>query len=73
VSLSVAGKPQAAVEELLLRAEETLNCRLLDLAEHTLQRHHSAIRDTQPLKQRIEALRQRYHSYGAQLRMVRPT
>jgi CheY-like chemotaxis protein len=71
VSLSVAGKPQAAVEELLLRAEETLNCRLLDLAEHTLQRHHSAIRDTQPLKQRIDALRQRYHSYGAQLRMVR--
>jgi len=71
VSLSVAGKPQAAVEALLARAEETLNCRLLDLADHTLQRHHSAIRETQPLKDRAQALRSRYHSYGTQLRMVR--
>jgi len=70
VSLSVRGNPSAAVQALLTGAEETLNGRLLDLAEHTLKRHHAAIRDAEPLQQRAEALRQRYHSYGAQLRLA---
>ncbi|MFZ5542345.1 MAG: response regulator [Pseudomonadota bacterium] len=70
VSLSVRGNPAAAVQALLAGAEDTLNGRLLDLAEHTLRRHHAAIRDTAPLQQRIDALRQRYHSYGAQLRLA---
>lgn len=70
VGLSVRGNPSAAVQALLAGAEETLNGRLLDLAEHTLQRHHAAIRDADPLQQRAQALRARYHSYGAQLRLA---
>jgi CheY-like chemotaxis protein len=72
VSLSLAGKPEAAVGTLLGAAETTFNGRLLDLAEHTLARYHSAIRETRPLKARIEALRASHHSYGAQLRNARP-
>jgi CheY-like chemotaxis protein len=70
VSQSVRGNPTAAVEALLAGAEETLNGRLLDLADHTLRRHHAAIRQADPLRQRIDALRSRYHSYGAQLRLA---
>lgn len=71
VSLSLAGHPEAAVEWLLAHAEGTLNGRLLDLADHTLQRYRSAIRDTKPLHARVEALRTSHHSYGAQLRLSR--
>jgi DNA-binding NarL/FixJ family response regulator len=71
VSLSVQGKPEAAVQALLRSARQTFNGRLLDLAEHTLQRHHSAIRDAQPLQQGIEQLRASHHSYGARLRLAR--
>jgi AmiR/NasT family two-component response regulator len=70
VTLSVQGQPQAAVQALLAGAEDTLNRRLLDLAEHTLQRHHAAIRDADALQRRIDELRSRYHSYGAQLRLA---
>jgi CheY-like chemotaxis protein len=70
VSLTLGGDPAGAVQALLAGAEETLNGRLLDLAEHTLHRHHAAIRDAQPLQQRVDALRGRYHSYGAQLRLA---
>ncbi|MED5622111.1 response regulator [Ideonella sp. BN130291] len=72
VTLSVQRKPQAAVEALLAGSEETLNRRLLDLAEHTLQRHHAAIREADALQHRIDELRSRYHSYGAQLRLATP-
>jgi tetratricopeptide (TPR) repeat protein len=72
VSLSIAGKPAAAVQELLNQAEQTLNSKLLDLANHTLERHRAAIADAAQLQGRIEALRNRYHTYGTQVRLTRP-
>jgi CheY-like chemotaxis protein/Flp pilus assembly protein TadD len=72
VSLSVAGRPREAVTELLSQAEQTHNSKLLDLAAHTVQRHRAAIGETSELEQRIEALRNRYHSYGTQVRLTRP-
>ncbi|MED5619194.1 response regulator [Ideonella sp. BN130291] len=72
VSLSVAGKPQAAVMDLLSQAEQTLNSKLLDLAAHTLERHRAAIPDAPRVQERIDALRSRYHSYGTQVRLTRP-
>lgn len=71
VALTLQGQPAAAVANLLQAAEETLNGRLLDLAEQTLKRHHAAISDVGPLQARIDALREQYHSYGAQLRLPR--
>jgi hypothetical protein len=37
-----------------------------------VQRHRAAIGETSELEQRIEALRNRYHSYGTQVRLTRP-
>ncbi len=70
VSLSVRGNPAGAVQALLAGAERTLNGRLLDLAEHTLQRHQAGIGEATALQQRIDTLRSQYHSYGAQLRLA---
>jgi CheY-like chemotaxis protein len=72
VSLSVAGRPHEAVTELLTQTEQTHNSKLLDLAAHTLQRHRAAVPDAQQLQDRIDALRNRYHSYGTQVRLTRP-
>jgi len=72
VSQSVAGNPAGAVQELLIHSTQTLNSKLLDLAAHTLDRHRAAISDVSDLQQRIEALRNRYHAYGTQLRLTRP-
>jgi len=73
VAMAVKGQPLPAVEALLQGAELTLNGRLLDLADHSLQRHALAIGAPAPaLRTRIDTLRERYHSYGAQLRLVRP-
>jgi len=72
VSLTIAGKPEAAVQELLSHAEQTLNSKLLDLASHTLERHRAAIASAAQLQSRIEGLRSRYHTYGTQVRLTRP-
>lgn len=76
LELSVAGARLRAVQELLDHAEATLNAKLLDLAEHTLQRHVEVVRDAgeqvQPLQDRIQALRDTYHAYGARIRLTRP-
>ncbi|MEW6704834.1 MAG: response regulator [Pseudomonadota bacterium] len=72
VSLSVAGRPHEAVLELLNQSEQTLNSKLLDLAAHTLQRHRAAIPDAALLQERIDTLRNRYHSYGTQVHLTRP-
>ena len=69
VTLSVQGEPQAAAKALLSAAEQTLNGRLLDLAEHTLLRHHDTIGEIDALQRRVRALRELYHAYGAQLRL----
>ncbi len=72
VSRSVAGERREAVLELLAQAENTLNAKLLDLADHTLQRHADTVPDAQALKDRIDALRRSHHGYGTQINLTRP-
>lgn len=69
VSYTVGGDPTRAVVSLLERAQRTLNSRLLDLASHTLERHRSEIADAVTLQSRIDALNERYRSYGAQVQL----
>ena len=71
MSHSLAGRPRDAVIALLEGAERTLNAKLMDLADHTLERHRSAIEDNAFLALRIEALHAQYRSYGTQVRMAR--
>lgn len=70
VERSVAGDRREAVVSLLANAEATLNAKLLDLAEHTLQRHLNAVPDAQALHDRITRLREIYHVYGTQIRLT---
>ena len=69
VAHTVAGEPRKAVEMLLERAEQTLNSKLIDLALHTLQRHHASISDAEALQDRASALDRRFRSYGTQVQL----
>ena len=57
VALSLAGDPSAAVRALLLGAENTLNSKLLDMAEQTLSRHATRIEDAEALRAAVQRLR----------------
>jgi hypothetical protein len=57
MSLSMGGKPAAAVEELILRGEETLNSKLVESAYSVIERYSAKIGDTKELYARVEALR----------------
>jgi CheY-like chemotaxis protein len=57
MSLSMGGKPAAAVEELILRGEETLNSKLVESAYMVIERYSAKIGDTQALYARVEVLR----------------
>jgi tetratricopeptide (TPR) repeat protein len=57
MSLSMGGKPAAAVEELILRGEETLNGKLVESAFSVIERYSAKIGDTKELYARVEALR----------------
>ncbi|MCV4803324.1 hypothetical protein OFC41_32370, partial [Escherichia coli] len=63
------GRPDEAVALLMDAAERTLNAKLMDLAQHTLERHWSAIADREALKARVDALDKQYRSYGTQIRL----
>lgn len=69
VSHTLAGEPGEAVSLLLQAAEQTLNAKLMDLAQHTLERHWAAIDAREAFKARIEALERQYRSYGTQIRL----
>ena len=56
---------------LLEGAEQTLNAKLMDLANHTLERHRTLIEDVDSLLLRSAGLNAQYRSYGTQLRMAR--
>lgn len=57
---SLAGDPAGAVEQLLEHAGQTLNSKLLDLAQQLLLRHRARIAPaTEPLQASIDALRER--------------
>lgn len=72
LSHSISGRPDQAIADLLAAAEQTLNGKLIELAAHTLARHESAIADAPALRDRIEALRKRFLSYGTQIPLTRP-
>jgi CheY-like chemotaxis protein len=57
MSLSLGGNPAAAVEELLLRGQETLNTKLVESASMVLERYSAKIGDTQALLARVQHLR----------------
>jgi CheY-like chemotaxis protein len=57
MSLSMKGDPAAAVRELLLRGEETLNIKLVESALSVLDRYSEKIGDTSALRAEVEALR----------------
>lgn len=69
VSNTLKGQPGEAARMLLVRAETTLNAKLMDLAIHTLDRHGPAIEDVEPLRDRAMALHKRYRSYGTQVQL----
>jgi CheY-like chemotaxis protein len=71
VSHTLAGRPRDAVVALLEGAEQTLNAKLMDLAEHTLERHRAAIDDADSLSLRVMGLHAQYRTYGTQVRMAR--
>jgi tetratricopeptide (TPR) repeat protein len=72
VAHAVAGEPRRAVVELLAHGERTRNAKLLDLAQHTLERHRERIEDAVALADAIERLNRRYRSYGTQLHLGAP-
>jgi CheY-like chemotaxis protein len=73
VARTLAGEPAAAAQDLLQLAEQTLNAKLMDLAQHTLLRHHARIGEAAaaPMIQRLQQLVQTYRSYGTQVRAAR--
>ncbi len=69
VSKTIGGAPAEAVQLLLASAEMTLNAKLVDLALHTIERHHARIPDAETLLQRAKLLHQRYRGYGTQVHL----
>ncbi|WP_374568310.1 response regulator [Ideonella sp.] len=69
VSHTVAGEPGRAVTSLLDAAEQSLNGKLMDLAVHTLERHRHGIAHNDELSRRVQALQDRYRSYGTQVKL----
>lgn len=57
MSLSLKGDPGAAVKELLLRGQETLNTKLVDSALSVLERYSAKIDNTEALQSQVRALR----------------
>jgi predicted Zn-dependent protease len=59
ITLSMAGNPASAIDNLLQQGRETLNVRLIDNAYQLLQKHAGKVSDSDGLKTRILELRQR--------------
>ena len=60
LSLSMAGDPQAAVNDLILHGNATLNAKLIETAYQVLQRYADKIEGVQSLSKTIQELRSRY-------------
>ncbi|MEO8155372.1 MAG: response regulator [Rhizobacter sp.] len=71
VSKTIAGHPEVAVQLLLSKAEQTLNAKLIDLALHTINRHHDKIEGAASLKERVTILHDKYRGYGTQIHLSR--
>ena len=57
---ALEGDPGASVRALLAHAERTLNAKLVDTAQRTLQRYRERVDDAAALDERLQALRARY-------------
>jgi hypothetical protein len=57
MSLSLGGYPTAAVAELILRGQETLNRKLVESASMVIERYSAKIGDSEKLYVRVEVLR----------------
>ena len=71
VSKTISGAPGEAVQLLLASAESSLNAKLVDLAMHTIERHHDRIADADAQQQRAKRLHDRYRGYGTQVHLGR--
>lgn len=67
VSKTISGSPGEAVLLLLAGADASLNAKLVDLALHTIERHHARIPDAEALLKRAKLLHERYRGYGTQV------
>jgi len=67
MSHSVIGSPQATIQALLAKGGETLNAKLIDLAEAVMQRHAQRIDEHASLAERIAQLRQRHGTTGTRV------
>lgn len=65
LSLSMAGNPKAAVEELLHHGSATLNAKLIEAAYMVLHRYSEKIDDVQALSQAVQDLRSRFASVSS--------
>jgi hypothetical protein len=71
VTKSIKGAPGEAVKLLLAGAESSLNAKLIDLALHTIERHHDQIDGADALLKQAQLLHQRYRGYGTQVHLSR--
>lgn len=66
---SVTGSPGAAVEALLLRGNETLNAKLIELAGAVLHRHGAKISNNESMALKIDDLKRRFCTKGTQVNL----
>ncbi len=71
VSQSVSGKPSEAVRLLLTHAEQSFNAKLIDLALHTIERHHAQLDDAATMSAQAQSLHKLYRGYGTQVHLSR--
>jgi hypothetical protein len=71
VSKTIGGAPTEAVHLLMASAESSFNAKLIDLALHTIERHHERIEGADALLERAKMLHQRYRGYGTQVHLSR--
>ncbi|QHE85053.1 response regulator [Hydrogenophaga sp. BPS33] len=66
---SLKGDPQTTVEQLLASGEQTRNAKLIESARQVLQRYSERMSSFPELNQRVEALRDLYHTTMAATRL----
>ena len=65
MSLSMGGNPRAAVKDLLLHGEATLNAKLIETAHLVLNRYTEKIVDAGALNLAVQALRTRFSTLNS--------
>ena len=60
MTLSLSGKPSAAVKDLIIHGRETLNGKLIETAYLVLQRYAAKVQDLEKLTEIVQELRSRF-------------